>query len=409
MLIPPKNQRLVDMEFQGVVVAVIKPMSESLAALTQAALALPLLSMNVQADTMLIKPELSTSFSRYEESNNRMRVDVYQATAVLPVGDDLRFQVNGVKDVMSGASPIFNRMQNGELVHVMSRASISDQRDAVDINASYQLDSEINLGATVGTSNENDYSSNYFNLDSAWEFNQKLTKLNAGFGYASDEVWAVNHTPDIQRRPGVGGDKEVWKGMLGITQILDKDSLIQANITYSDNNGFLSDPYKRVLVKNARLNDTRPQSRQQVALMLRYAHNFDVLNSAAMHLDYRFYSDTWGVDAHTFEVAWHQPLGWGLQLTPRARYYSQTAADFYQPLFNQARADGFYSSDYRLANFGSFNAGIQLSKNFFNRLSLIGAVDFYERKKSYALQDGAGTKIDDYTYAIYTASVNLTF
>jgi hypothetical protein len=99
----------------------------------------------------------------------------------------------------------------------------------------------------------------------------------------------------------------------------------------------------------------------------------------------------------------------GWQLRPRLRYYTQTEADFYQPIYGNFKPDGLYFSDYRMANFGAIAGGAQLSKEFFDRLRVAGGVDFYERRKGLALSQGAGTNLDNFSYSIFSVSLNLKF
>jgi len=201
-----------------------------------------------------------------------------------------------------------------------------------------------------------------------------------------------------------------------VTQVLDKDSLAQLNLTYTHNEGFLADPYKYALVYNYSnpyfpdfVRDSRPGHRDQFAVLLRYVRNFSMLNSAALHADYRFYSDSWGIDAHTFELMWIQPIAYGVELRPRVRYYAQGSADFYQPVFNEPRADGNYSSDYRMAGFGAISGGIQLTTEVAGRLRVAGGVDFYQRRQDYGIAGGAGTSVDNYSFSMYSVSLNLKF
>ena len=83
-------------------------------------------------------------------------------------------------------------------------------------------------------------------------------------------------------------------------------------------------------------------------------HRFDRIGGS-LSGDYRFYVDDWGITAHTFDVAWHQTLSEWLRVTPSIRYYSQGQADFYAPFFNGLPANGFATSDYRMAAFGAFS------------------------------------------------------
>lgn len=454
----------------GEVVVDVINQSKLLNTFTAAALALLSVAPQVQAAEAEYA-DVNSQFSRYEESGGRMKIDIYQASALLPFTDRLNFKVNGVKDIITGASPVANAPKlNGKPYQMLSGASIKDERDSVDGTVSYKHDNGIvSLGG--GRSSENDYESNFFNVDSRLDFNQKMTTLETGYGFASDKVWAIDHcpphclsdnsgissassetlapadlslsgapsettldsssglsgsslgtntsTPNTYKRPGVGGDKVTHQGILGLTQILDKDSLVQANLTYTYNEGYLSDPYKAVYASWATepypiyggtfIHDNRPSNRNQIALLTRYVRHFSSLNSAAMHLDYRYYVDTWGVNAHTFEATWIQPVWADWKISPTVRYYTQGSADFYQPYFTQQRADGHYSSDYRLAQFGAIGGGVQVSKDFFERLNLGFGIDFYERKNNYGFNGGAGTSVDNFTFSMYTAKINFTF
>lgn len=382
----------------------IRP-AQGLAALTAAALALP--GMLASAEEA---PAWEFQTSRYEESGGRMRAVVYQSALDLPVNERLNLRVNGVKDIISGASPMaVSRGRNGKLGLLLSGASIRDVRDAVDIAASYTLDT-VKLGLDAGRSSENDYNSNFFNLDARWDLNRKNTTLAAGYGFASDEVWAVRHEgSDTIKRPNVGGDKANHQGLLGITQVLDKQSLAQLNLSYSDSAGYLSDPYKYVVVDSRYLRDSRPGQRRQFSVLARYARQFPELEGAALHLDYRYYSDNWNIGAHTFEAAWHQPMPGDWQLVPNVRYYSQNAADFYNPVFDAARSDGHYSSDYRLAGFGSISGGVKLEKTWFESLRLSGGVEFYQRRKDWGFNGGAGTAADNFSFSLFTLGVQWKF
>ena len=191
------------------------------------------------------------------------------------------------------------------------------------------------------------------------------------------------------------------------------------SLTYTYNGGYLSDLYKAVYASwvtdpypiygGTFIHDTRPSNRNQIALLTRYVRHFSSLNSAAVHWDYRYYVDTWGVNAHTFEATWIQPVWADWKISPTVRYYTQGSADFYQPYFTAQRADGHYSSDYRLAQFGAIGGGVQVSKDFFERLNLGFGIDFYERKNNYGFNSGSGTSVDNFTFSMYSAKIYFKF
>lgn len=114
---------------------------------------------------------------------------------------------------------------------------------------------DLTLGLNGGNSTEWDYVSNFFNLDGTYDLNGKNTTLSTGFGYASDTVWAdggdqgqIHQTYTNGKE--IGGNKNTYQALLGLTQIIDRTSLLQANVTVSNSSGFLSDPYKSAWVNN---------------------------------------------------------------------------------------------------------------------------------------------------------------
>ena len=143
--------------------------------------------------------------------------------------------------------------------------------------------------------------------------------------------------------------------------------------------GFLSDPYK--------LRDSRPGERLEGTLNVRYRRFLD-RPDAALHLDYRYFGDDWGIASHTLHTSWYQNLGAWFQAVPNVRYYSQSEADFYRPV------DGFdlppdapQSSDFRLSAYGAFTFGV---KGILHQpdWSLTVSADRYVSDGKYGLQSG---------------------
>jgi len=133
-------------------------------------------------------------------------------------------------------------------------------------------------------------------------------------------------------------------------------------------------------------------------LLVRYRHAFD-RPAAALHLDYRYAQDSWGVVAHTFDAAWYQRFGAGWQLVPGVRYYTQQAARFYAPFYAGGEHD-FQSSDFRLGTFGAFSASLNLRKRF-GQWEFSGGVERYHGATDYALggSDAAVPAVVSYTRA----------
>ncbi|MDB6126474.1 MAG: hypothetical protein JWM35_370, partial [Verrucomicrobia bacterium] len=140
---------------------------------------------------------------------------------------------------------------------------------------------------------------------------------------------------------------------------------------------FLGDPY-RLIQKRVEVfptvflpidyGESRPHERDKWTALASINHAFVGVNGA-LEASYRFYHDTFGSRAHTIETAWFQSFGDHVIVSPSVRYYEQNAADFYlislngqgfTPSFFPNSAGPFYSSDYRLSAFRSYNVGLKV-------------------------------------------------
>ena len=104
--------------------------------------------------------------------------------------------------------------------------------------------------------------------------------------------------------------------------------------------------------------DERPGTRDQASFLFRYRHHLEDI-AASAHADYRLYVDDWGVVSHTVELAWYQNFMDWLTVTPGFRWYTQSKADFYEPVLPSANFDE-RTSDYRLSPYGAISAKLKI-------------------------------------------------
>jgi hypothetical protein len=236
---------------------------------------------------------------------------------------------------------------------------VRDNRKAGDIGASASFgDSQLTL--RQGWSHENDYKSTWTSLEGRHDFNRKNTTLAAGVAYSDDGV--SNHDTPDDFRTRIKRDFFV-----GVTQLVDERSLVQLSLEYSYSNGFLSDPYKLVFVQTGGLApDSRPGQRRQTAATAKYLTFIPVLDSSLEAIG-SLSRDGWGVRSASLELELKKELPGEWLINAGTRYYTQSAADFYAPLYTSTPPES-HSSDYRLAGFGSIAwlAGVskQLTPNF---------------------------------------------
>lgn len=429
--------------------------SNILTQLTCAALALPGLVQTAAAGRVEETYNADFQYGHYSESHKRMGVDIFEGSLSAPIGKSMTASVNLVRDSISGASPVYNaRNAQGKITQTLSGASptsecgasICEQRDAISTNLTYFFDKAA-LGFGGGYSREHDYASKFFNTTASLDLNKKLTTLNFGASAAFDRIEPSPSgytAPPFDSTSGFIGHKTSQQYLLGISQVIDKDSIIQSNISFGYHNGYLTDPYKQVAFygnvnyvdfgfiapdQETIISEKRPRERFEWAWLTQYVRHFEGLNHAALHTDYRFTTNDWGVNAHTVDLSWHQPVAFGWQVIPTFRYYSQDQADFYKAVFNgdivstfdanfnlnnAPKNQQFYSSDYRLAGFGTISGGVQLSNEInvikpFSQLKLQAGIEYFSHKADYQLGGSGRDSFADFNYYLVTASFNLKF
>ena len=395
----------------------------SLAALTASALALPGMLPTAEAGTPITKVETSVQYSHYQESQNRVHVDVVHGSVMAPIAGRFELGGNWIQDTWGGATPVLSVPASTPLVltgastlviannhhpitkpqpvQIMSSASIHETRRQIDLKASYLFDA-VAVELSGGQSDEPDLLSNFYHVGTLWDFNHKMTALNVGLGYITDDVNPVT-------RPAVHEHKADLGFQVGLTQILDKESLAQVGIAYNNASGFLSNPYKKVFIQNyGVIYDQRPNVHEQWSLNAQYLRHVDFAD-AAVQLSYRFFGDDWGILSHTLETNWRQPVGDGWMLTPRIRYYSQSQANFYEAYFLAPNPTGYYSSDFRLSAYGSITVGVTLEKKWFDWMSMNVGFEYYQHKGSLKLGGNGENNFADVNFMLANAAFKFEF
>jgi len=363
-----------------------------------AAVALPGISMGA---TPIEKGDVIIDYKHviYDEQDDLMQVDAEYLNIgfALTEKNDLRLAIE--YETMSGASPIFNAPgADGEPVVVKSGASITDKRTAVSAKFRHFFDKGT-LTITPSWSDEDDYTSQALTFQYEWDINDKNTTFSVGAGFTDDQVWAEGQDTK--------NDKEGKSAFVGVTQVLSAKSLLQVNLSFAEESGFLSDPYKLVQVQDSILADTRPNDRAMLAGLVRYIRKTG--SDSAIHLSYRLFSDDWSIQSHTFEASWFTELSNDWLLNPSLRYYSQDAAEFYEPYFVDLRNDGYYSSDFRLASYGSVMAGLNIGKTISGNARFDLGLEYYSRRGDLKLSGEHSLDPEPLSSYVITLGIKYTF
>ena len=364
--------------------------SKRLLALSSAALALPGMGPQVAQAAQPTETTASYRFTMYRESSlsasevanepgnttgipqvgatSRYDIDVHQLGLSGPIGSQFGYSVAIQSETLSGASPWYTeRALDGTVDVVMSGASIKDKRQDINAALTYFYDGGSYSGH-FAYSTEDDYESTSFGASMEREFDNKQTAVSAGFSVSEDFVDPENDAsrvnavfPVAPPDPSSGrgnevGKKDSYSLFVSAARVISPISQVLSGISYTNKSGYLTDPYKRF--------DRRPDDKEQFTWNVSYRHYLKK-NKTAMHADYRFYSDSWGVNSHTITTSMYRTFH-KLQIVPTLRYYLQSEADFYQPhverevpgdFFSGRQTYNFYSDDARLSDYGAISFG----------------------------------------------------
>lgn len=328
---------------------------------TMSLLSTQVLAMPAIAADQPIDNELGYRYSRYLEdslpgtdvlngSTDRYDISIHQFRFSAPLGGRFSLVVDASRENMSGASPMATiRGPDDKPLLLMTGATIEDTRDDLKVAASWWAD-QATISASLYRSEEDDYRSIGGSLGVEWSVNDDLTSFSTSFSAYNDELFPS----DAEEFGRIEFASKQRRSLhLGLSQVMSAERVLNLGLGYTQLDGFLSDPYKDV--------DVRPDSNGQFTATAKL-RQFVRKANAAVHADYRYYNDDFGVRSHTLESRWHQMLGSRWQLVPYVRLYSQSAADFYKGYdFEQPDLTSPQSSDFRLSSYGALSAGVRVT------------------------------------------------
>ncbi len=205
-----------------------------------------------------------------------------------------------------------------------------------------------------------------------------------------NNIWKPASTTLVDNK-----NRNTYSISLSFSQILSKRAQISIFLDIVHQNGWLSSPLQRVYfedkdnfyIGNAssipiyttpenkdvfQLADDierLPDSRFKIPIGMRF--NYYLNEMFVLRSYYRFYTDDWGVTAHTLELEVPVKITDKITLYAAYRYYTQTSADYFAPYESNLSSQDFYTSDYDLSGFNNNKYSIGISyTDIFTKLHL---------------------------------------
>lgn len=231
-------------------------------------------------------------------------------------------------------------------------------------------------------STESDYTSSTLIGNYTQYFAENNTSIQLGIVRSWDKVFPK--TKHWKK------NKNVTTINANFSQIISKDLILQLLSSYTDNNGLLSDDYLQVPIlingKDSLFDPVHPnlRIRRAAALNIKYR----LTDESSIQLGYRYYWDTWNIDANTYSVNYERYLSKHVILGVAWRGNFQSQAFFFKPVYStpeqfmttDIKLDAGYSNEIQI-NFTFLGGDDQDALPFLNddRVQYMINLNFYAR------------------------------
>ncbi|MCP4472616.1 MAG: DUF3570 domain-containing protein [Gammaproteobacteria bacterium] len=376
--------------------------------------------------------DVDSAILYYAEDDDRVQAIEPVINATKDLGDEESVSLKLVIDGLTGSSPTgavpstevqtFIRPSGERSYKVAPNEtpldpSFKDTRVAYGMNWAkpYDRNNRRNYGFNV--SKEYDFTS--ISANALWQHdaNMKNTTWSYGFNLEFDQIEPTGDVPDPltsmdkQMKGDSSDTRNVIDLLFGVTQVIDRTSLFQVNLSLSESDGYMTDPYKLVSVVDDdsgkpadQLFESRPDSRSRQGLYGKYRKT--LANDDIFTASYRYMTDDWGVDSNTFDFTYRFKFGNGYYLQPHLRLYDQTAADFYTYFLLESDSPPKHASaDYRLGEMDATTIGIKFGREVDRQHSWSVRLEQYEQTGESSPSEAVGQLRNQNLYPDVTATI----
>lgn len=217
-------------------------------------------------------------------------------------------------------------------------------------------------------STENDYYSRTLAADISIPFALKNTILSLGVVKSWDIVAPDNRSWEK--------DKNVLSLNAGLTQNITKSWLIQLNLWYSNNSGFLSDAYQVIGINNLGrvkfYSPAYPDNRDRRAAGIRTVFALDDISS--IQVGYRYYWDTWDIKSNTANILYQRYLSENIRGVFGWRIYNQSKAYFFLPEYTAPLELMAVDSKLNESVTNEFEVSLKFKNQVFNSIPVLRSI-----------------------------------
>jgi len=362
-------------------------------------LKLSLITCSLLATTSLMAEDYVTiEYMGYDEESGRTTISTPSIEINKDFGADYTLNLSVAHDSVSGASPIFHDSSSGASAKIpdgtinpndieYSNVDYEDERTAVGVNLTKRFESRDELTVGGNYSKEHDYESKEMSIEYLHYLDSsKNQSISIGTSYQKNDVsvYCSLNTDECDSSSGASEkvkDLDVISSEIGFTQTIDKTSQLKASLFYISEDGYLSNPYMRVVREyntNPKITeDKKPNSRKAYGALFQYSK---ALNEKLTTVSsYRFYTDDWDISSHTLKSELYYEFNDKLTTGVGLRYYTQSEAEFYNSSMDYFTNQTHASSDRRMSSFDSLNYKLSGDYKISSDISVNASLNYYDQ------------------------------
>jgi hypothetical protein len=287
----------------------------------------------------------------------------YEGGGVVIDGPSLLIRKSVGKNVSLSANYYVDMISSASIDVVTTASPYNEERTQYSLAADY-LRGNTTMSVGYTNSTESDFDANNYHVAVSQDMFGQLTTLTLSYSYGDD---TVRRSDD----PNFFRDNTRQQYGLGLTQILTRNLIAALNVEVITDEGFLNNPYRSVRYADSGNPlgysfepELYPGTRTTNAVGIRAKYYLPY--RAALEAQYRYFIDTWDIEAHTASIAYTHPWR-DFVFTAKYRYHDQTGAHFFRDIFSRSQATNFRGRDKELSPLTSstvkFSATYQFLKD----------------------------------------------
>lgn len=255
----------------------------------------------------------------------------------------------------------------------------SDKIDPNTISSASSADTRIY--PSINWTQSDEESGNSFGFSGSYSTEYDYTSLGAGFNLtrvsqdknrqfdlklqAFLDTWKVILPIELRAlSPGEANSqsRNSFSGSFAVSQVINPKLQALLLIEPQFQTGLLATKYQRDFFTNgSEKAETLPDTRYKLPVGLRL--NYFPIDQFIVRTFYRYYTDNWGIHAHTAEIEVPVKISPFVSFSPFYRYSSQNGTRYFAAYGKHDPAERYFTSDYDLSTLNSnfLGAGIRLA------------------------------------------------